>query len=159
MHGLQYQLVMTNLNIHTRYIPIGYAFIWGIGLVLSLFGLSIFNDNNHSVKFIYLFSAYCVFLIFLGEVFLSFVDTASIHEKDRIKGTVFWLFARFFAIIILTLVVSFCFYEFEQSWLLLLLVGIMCWLKWETSNLNNNMDKYVIKEEGLKFIANRFKIQ
>jgi len=149
---------MTNHNIHTRCIPIGYAVIWGIGLVLSLFGLSILNDNNHSTEFIYLFSAYCVFLIFLGEVVLSFIDTAAIHEKDRIKGNVFWIFARFFIIIISTILVSFLFYEFKYSLLLLLLVGIMCWLKWEIAHLNNNMSEYVIKEEGLTIIANNLKI-
>lgn len=149
---------MTSHNIHTRCIPIGYAVVWGIGLALSLFGLSIFDDNNHSAEFIYLFSAYCVFLIFLGEVVLSFIDTAAIHEKDRIKGTVFWIFARFFIIIISTLIVSFLFYEFKYSLLLLLLVSIMCWLKWEIAHLNNNMGEYVIKEEGFTIIANNLKI-
>lgn len=149
---------MTNHYIHTRCIPIGYAVVWGIGLILSLFGLSIFDDNEHSTKFIYLFSAYCVFLIFLGEVVLSFIDTAAVHEKDRIKGTVFWLFARFFIIIISTLIISFLFYEFEYPLLLLPLVGIMCWLKWEIAHLNNNMSEYVIKEDGFTIIANHLKI-
>ena len=145
---------MTNHDIHTRHIPIGYATVWGVGLFISLFGFS-FLSSNHSEEFMYLFSAYCVFLIFLGEVVLSFIDTASVHDTDRIKGSVFWLFARFFFIIILTIVDSFLFYKFTCYGLLLLLVCIMCWLKWEISNLNNNMDKYVIKEEGFNIIANR----
>lgn len=148
---------MTNHDIHTRYIPIGYAIVWGVGLLLSLFGLTLLDAGSHSDRFIYLFSAYCVFLIFLGEVVLSFADIASTHEKDRIKGTVFWLFARFFIIIISTLAVSFLFYKFEAPWLLYLLAGIMCWLKWEISNLNNNMGKYMIKEEGLNLIGNKFR--
>lgn len=146
---------LSNHNIHTRYIPIGYAIVWGIGLILSLWGYSLLPENNCSESFIYLFSVFCVFVIFLGEIVLSFADTASIHESDRIKGTVFWLFSRFFLILILTILFSFLFYRWEHILLLLFLIGVMCWLKWEISNLNNNMNKYVIKEEGFNIIANK----
>lgn len=144
----------TNNYIHTRFVPFGYAFIWGVGLLLSLVGLSFLSNKSHSDKFVYLFSAYCVFLIFLGEVVLSFIDIASIHDTHRIKGTVFWVFSRFFGIIILTLITSFFFYESNCIYLLAFLGCTMCWLKWEIANLNNNMDKYVIKEEGYNIIAN-----
>ena len=149
----------SNHTIHTRLIPIGYAGIWAIGLIASVFGIPIFDNDAHSDKFLYLHAAYCVFVIFLGEVVLSLMDTAAVHEDDRFKGTIFWLFARLFIIIILTLLVSCFYYEYESNWILVLLAGIMCWLKWEIAHLNNNTDEYVIKEEGFRIIANQLRVR
>ncbi len=134
-------------QIHSRYIPILYVVIWGLGLALSIFGFTIFDVKEHSEEVGYLFVAYSVFLVFLGEVVLTFVDIASLYADKRIKGTVFWFFSRLFLIIILVLIFTFVYYQAKRLWLLMIFCLLMCWLKWEISYTNNNMEKYVIDEE------------
>lgn len=138
---------MDGKQIHSRIIPILYVVVWGLGLLLSIFGFTIFDVKGHSEEIAYLFVAYSVFLVFLGEVVLSFADIGSLYADKRIKGSVFWLFSRLFLIIILVLIFTFIYYKAKSLWFLIPFCLLMCWLKWKVSSTNNNMEKYVIDED------------
>lgn len=147
---------MTLKRIHHTIIPILHAVLWGIGVLLGLFGTSFLGKViGNSEIILYLYNAHLVYVVFLLEVALTFMDMACEYEKKRIRGSVFWVLFRLFLIIPAIYVFSVLYYIFEHYWMLFLVIGIMAWLKWEIVHLGNNMKQFVIEIEGISVVSKR----
>lgn len=141
--------------IHYRWIPVLHALLWGIGLLLGLFGTLFLKGLSCSEQFLYLYNAFIVFGVFLIEVALTFMDMACVYSRERIRGNVFWVLFRLFLIIPLVFILSVVYYMCSDNCILIFIAVAMSWLKWEIVHLGNNMEKFVIKLEGLAVVANR----
>ena len=149
-------IVMTLERIHHTIIPISHAVLWGIGVLLGLFGtLFLEKETEYSNCILYLYNAHLIYVVFLFEVALTFMDMACEYSKKRIRGSVFWVLFRLFIIIPFIYIFSVLYYKYGHYGMLFLVVGVMAWLKWEIVHFGNNMRLFVIEVEGINIVSNR----
>lgn len=91
-----------NEMIHRYLIPILNTLLWSAGLAIGVFGL-LPQADSHSTQF--LIAAYSVYILFIFEVLVDFLDILARREEQYFGANIFGMFGLFvfiFLIIVLT---------------------------------------------------------
>ncbi len=144
--------------IHKTLIPLSHALLWGIGMMGAIYGTEFYDLSTFSKETVYLYAAGLVYLIFLVEVALVFTDIGYCHHDKPFSGKVFKTVGLLFLNIALTVITGAIYAKNGNELFLVLMTGIMSWLKYKTVSISNNVEAYY-KIIGRSYTPNKLNIK
>ena len=132
---------MTNNHIHTKLVPRLQATLWTVAMFMG--AVCLLDIKNTTV--VKLLAVFIVFLVFIWEVALTFLDLKSQYEDKNFKGNFLGINVSLFFIIPLAFLFGILYYIFS-SWEIFFYLTIltMGWLKFEMSSFTNNIESYLV---------------
>ncbi len=128
----------------SKRIPILYALIWVVALCIGILS-STYGPNMQDDRVFYLlFSAFVVFLMFMAESSVMFLDLKEKYASQNFRGSVFDLNVRIFAIIPVCFILGGLFYILKLNIIFYLMILAMGWLKYEIALFANNIEMYFV---------------
>lgn len=132
---------MTVDKIHTKIVPWLQALLWLAALCLG----TVSFQNLVNEKYIKLVAVLIIFLVFIWESAITFLDFKSIYAEKNFTGKIFHVNIRLFTIIPLAFFVGGAYALFPQYEVLFYLsLLIMGWLKLEIASFANNIECYLV---------------
>ncbi len=128
-------------TIHKIIIPGLQALLWLIALCLG----TISFQNQVEDKYLKLISVFLVFLVFIWESAINFLDFKCIYAEKNFTGQIFHVNMRLFTIIPLAFLVGGLYALFPKYEILFYLsLLIMGWLKFEIVSFANKVEYYLV---------------
>lgn len=127
-----------SMRIHT--IPLLYALIWVIALCLGILGPK-FEDGR---IFFLLFAVFVVFLMFMAESSVMFLELKKKFSSQNFAGGIFDVNCKIFAIVPLCFILGGLFYITAIDCMFYLTVLSMGLLKYEIAAFANNIEMYLV---------------
>lgn len=132
---------MTPETIHTRVVPMLQAALWTIALFVG----TISFQNIENPVLVKLISVFIIFLVFIWESAIIFLDIKNANPDKNFDGEVLGINSRLFFLIPIPFIVGGLFYAYpEMNILFYLLLPIMGWIKWECSFFANNIHNHFV---------------
>ncbi|MDE7388787.1 MAG: hypothetical protein K2M97_05995 [Muribaculaceae bacterium] len=143
---------MTPDKIHTNVVPRLQAILW----TAALFVGTVCFQNIESAVLKNLVAIFIIFLVFMWESAIMFLDVKSANPDKNFDGEVLGINAKLFFIIPLPFIIGAMYYAFPQ-WKILfyLLMPIMGWIKYECSAFANNIQSHFVSLTRPTFTQNK----
>ena len=128
-------------EVHTKVVPCLQAVLWTAALAVGTIGFDGIEDKT----LVKLFSVFIVFLVFIWESAIMFLDIKSVYPSNNFDGGIVGINSRLFFIIPIPFIVGALYYTHQNFDILFyLLLLIMGWIKWECSTFSNNIHKHFV---------------
>lgn len=130
-------------RIHMKVIPRLHAVLWLIALAISACGYDGYLKGEDVL--VKLCGIFVVFIIFIWESAINFLDLRVIHNNKNFSGEILETNALLFAIIPLSFIFG-VWYYIANDWAILFLITLlmMGWLKYEFAYFANNIERYCV---------------
>lgn len=148
-------------EICTLYLPIAYALAWLGGFCLSTQGdilsalLFPCADSTPTEAAYTLFIAtICVYVVFMIESFLNFIELGIRHSNRQFTGRVFYILAGYVLHLAATFIVILFYIGTGHEAILLLLMLVVASLKFGIAYLTNNIVKWSVDFKDSDYSSN-----
>lgn len=132
---------MTPETIHTKVVPALQATLWTIALFIG----TVSFQNVTDPVLVKLISVFIIFLVFIWESAIMFLDIKNANPGKNYDGKVLEINSRLFFIIPIPFIVGAMYYAFSDlNILFYLLLPIMGWVKLECSSFANNIHSHLV---------------
>lgn len=131
---------LDNEIIHKKEVPLLHALLWAIALFLGYTCSNIWPEKI----IMELMAVFIVFVVFLWETAIIFLDIKSRYPKKNFVGNIFGLNARLFFIIPIPFVLGAIYKKLDLIICFYLALFSMVWLKWEIASFANNIESYLV---------------
>lgn len=130
-------------KIHLKVIPRLYTVLWLVALAISTVGYNAYLKDDSALAL--LCGIFVVFIIFIWESAINFLDLRVIYDDKNFKGEILESNAILFAIIPLSFIFG-VWYYIAQEWnvLFYITLGMMGWLKYRFVYFSNNIEQYIV---------------
>ena len=132
---------MTPETIHTKLVPQLQAILWTIALFIG----TVSFQNVKNPVLVKLIGVFIIFLVFIWESALMFLDIKNANPDKNFDGEVLGINAKLFFILPIPFIIGALYYAFpEWNLLFYLLLPVMGWIKWECSTFANNIQSHFV---------------
>lgn len=128
----------------THTIPLLYALIWVVALCLGILADILGPKFEDGRIFFLLFAVFVVFLMFMAESSVMFLELKKKFSSQNFVGGIFDVNCKIFAIVPLCFILGGLFYITATDWVFYLTVLSMGWLKYEIAAFANNIEMYLV---------------
>lgn len=132
---------MTPETIHTKIVPTMQTVLWTIALFIG----TVSFQNIENPILVKLISVFIIFLVFIWESAIMFLDIKNANPGKNFDGEVLGINSRLFFIIPIPFIIGAFYFAYPQhNFLFYILILIMGWIKWECSSFANNIHTHFV---------------
>lgn len=135
--------MISNETIHRTWIPISHAVLWGVGLLVGVYGSSILGLSDCADNVQVVFSVIIVYAAFVYEACMSYFDLACQNSNTPFTENILKKFGAMLFNVATTIICIILYLKYDSLYVLMVVVLLMSWLKYMTVSVNNNMEKYM----------------
>lgn len=152
---------MKNEKILTLYLPVAYALAWFLGFCLSTQGdmlrgmlFPCADSTPTAVAYTLFIATICVYVVFMIESFLNFIELGIRHSNRQFTGRVFYILAWYVLHLIATFIVILCYIGIGHEAILLFLMLVVASLRFGIAYLTNNIVKWSVDFKDNDYSSN-----
>ena len=129
---------------HEVVVPIVHALIWAVGLAVAIFGAEFYVKDVSVPTVRNLYAAALVYVIFLLEIALTFIDIGIYHEDKSFKSNISLEWGLLAFNVVLTIIIGGLYLKYNNVVLLMMLVVVMSYLKYKIVKISNCIDGFFV---------------
>lgn len=132
---------MTATEVHTKFVPRLQAILWLTALALG----TLSYQNIVEGVFLKLLGIFLIFLVFIWESAITFLDFKYIYADKNFVGEIFDVNMRLFTVIPIVFIAgaSYCMFS-NLEILFYFTIFTMGWLKFEIASFTNNIESHFV---------------